>query len=597
MVEFKLIEGDCFKVRFPQDDFELIGKANSIPGAKHVKKGGYWKWPLSVRTYRQLKDAFGVEHKELDSDIISRLILPHENKPQEEPFARHQHRAVEACLKDFRLMIDMDLYQEAPRKPLLPRGFALFMEMGTRKTATSINIVDTLHVNGYAKTCMVIVDLSIVDTWANSDPAAGELARHSSVDHLTFTATGNKATKEAAIETYNNFDFNGMKWLILNPEAIGSIKTVGRKKEYCYTKGLEDAKPDFLIIDESTLTKNHTTQRGKLIERLLYNTPYKLIMSGNPTPKGGHEIFGQYKIMDKGIFGDNFYKFRDKFFDIDYFNGIAGMKEEREEEFQSLFHSGCYVARKKDCLDLPPKTYERRTYEMGKEQARAYKEMRKHAVTAFEDLSCSADIVLVKYLRLSQITAGFLPLEDESGELIKLKRFDKQPGLDALMKDIWSLPNDEQFVVWGRFQEEIEMITERLIEEGITTTMFYGPTKSADRIEAKRLFREKEVRAFVASDAASKGLNDLKGATYAFYYSNSYKTESRQQSEDRNHRSGSVGDKITYTDYFARLDGKPTIDDDVFKTITEDMDYSDALLERRKKKGASIEFDFTAPSD
>ena len=587
MIQFKFIEGDCFKVKLPEDDWESISKVQSIPGGKYMRKGEYWKFPLSIRIYRQLKEKLGIEHKELDRDIQYIPIAMHDNKPQEEPFAEHQHKAVCFSLGNMgfhRVPSEMVKCWGGYEKPLLPRGFALFMEMGTRKTSTSINIVDTLYVNGYIKTCMVIVDLSIVDTWVNPDPTAGELARHSSVRHLTFTATGNKKTKEAAINSFNTFPFKGMKWLVFNPETIGRIKTVGKKKVFDYTEGLEEAKPDFLIIDESTIIKNHAANRSKLIERLLYQTPYKIIMSGNAIPKGGHEVFGQYNVTDKGIYGDNFYKFRDKFFTIDFFNNVDKVIPEKKEEFETLFHSGCFVARKKDCLDLPPKTYEHRTYEMGKEQAKAYKEMKVDAITAMEDLSCSAEVVITKYLRLSQIAGGYLPLEDEMGKLVELRRFKEQPGLDAMIKDIWCLPDGEQFVIWARFQEEIVMISERLNAEGITNALFYGPTKNKDRIEAKRQFREKEIRAIILSSAGSKGLNDLKGATYVFYYSNNYSAETRQQSEDRNHRSGSKGEKITYTDYLARLDGKKTVDDDVLATLKNNKDFSDALLERKKQK-------------
>lgn len=586
MVQFKFIEGDCFKVKLPEDDFRALNILLSIPGGRHMKKGDYWKFPLSIRIYRQLKEKLGVSHPELDRELAQHLIQVHDNIEQSEPFGMHQHEAVHRSLKAFGFehTCPSTLKICTRSKPLIPRGFALFMEMGTRKTSTAINIVDTLHANGFVKTCMVIVDLSIVDTWVNPDPAAGELARHSSIRHLTFTAAGSKKTKEAAINSFNTFPFKGMKWIVLNPETIGRIKTVGKKKEFVYTEGLEDAKPDFLIIDESTIIKNHAANRSKLIERLLYSAPYKIIMSGNAIPKGGHEVFGQYKVTDKGIYGDNFYKFRDKFFTIDFFNNVDKIIPEKKEEFEALFHSGCFVARKKDCLDLPPKTYEHRTYEMGKEQARAYKEMKVHAITAMEDLSCSAEVVITKYLRLSQIAGGYLPLEDENGKLKELRRFKEQPGLDAMMKDIWCLPNDEQFVIWARFQEEIEMISERLAAGGIANALFYGPTKTKDRIEAKRQFREKEIRAMILSSAGSKGLNDLKGATYVFYYSNNYSAETRQQSEDRNHRSGSKGEKITYTDYLARLDGKKTVDDDVLATLKSNKDFSDALLERKKQR-------------
>jgi SNF2 family DNA or RNA helicase len=322
-----------------------------------------------------------------------------------------------------------------------------------------------------------------------------------------------------------------------------------------------------------------------LIEKLLYQAPYKIIMSGNPVPKGGHEIFGQYLFMDKGIYGDNFYKFRDKFFDLDYFRGISGMKGQKKEEFDKLFHSGCFVVRKDECLDLPPKVYERRHYQMSPEQSKAYKEMHKDAVTAFDDLSCSADVVITKYLRLSQIAGGYLPLEDLDGKLKELRRFKEQPGLDLMVVDLLSLPSDEQVVIWARFKEEIEMISERLTKEGIGNVCFYGPVKVKDRIEARRQFREQEVRAFISSSAGARGLNDLIGATYVFYYSNDYSADNRQQSEDRNHRSGTEGDKVTYVDYIANCQGyKHQIDEEVLTVLQSNKDYSTALLEQRKAK-------------
>ena len=583
MVEFKFIEGECFKIRLPDnDDFELVNRANSIPGAKYIKSKDYWKWPLSVRIYRALKEAFGVEDERLDEELNPMEIAFHENL-NSDTFGGWQRLGVMLTLKEFGFTFAQSPYLEDEiRNPLLPRGFALFMEMGTRKTSTVINIVDTLFVNDYVKSALVIAPLPVIDTWANSDPEVGQLSCHSSIPHLTFTATGSKATKEVAISSFKDFKTKAMKWLLMNPEGIGSVKTVKRKKVHTYTKGLEEATPDFLIIDESTIIKNYNTARGKLIEKLLYHTPYKIIMSGNPTPKGGHEIFGQYLVMDKGVFGDNFYRFRDRYFNLDYFNGIDSPKEEKEKEFNDLFHSSCYVVRKDDCLDLPPKTYESRVFEMGPEQLKAYKKMKKHALVAYEDLSCAAEVVITKYLRLSQITGGFLPLEDEEGKLVELRRFSQQPALDAMVADILLLPDHEQGVIWARFQEEIVMISERLTEEGITNAKFYGPVKNKDRIEARRQFREKEIRAFISSSAGSKGLNDLIGSTYVFYYSNDYSAETRQQSEDRNHRSGVSGEKVTYTDYIA----KDSIDIAVLKVLRDNKNYSDSLLEERKRRKA-----------
>lgn len=588
-VEFKFVKGECFKVQVEEGDWDSISILNKIPGAKFMKKGGFWKLPISLRIYKQLKESFDFVCPTLESEHIPYIIASHQSKTT---LRAHQKEAVQLslkemgfnlldkrpkCFKDFECLCDRGFY--------ISRGFALFMEMGTGKTLTAISIADTLHVNGFIKKALVIAPLPIVDIWGNSDPEVGELAKHSAVQHLTFTATGNKKTKEAALSTYNNWKTPAMKWLLINPESIGRIRKIKKKKELIYAEGLEEATPDIVIIDESTIIANQGTARGELIVKLFYHAPYKLILSGNPTPKGGHQIYGQYLFMDQGIYGNNFFKFREKYFNLDYFKGIAGMKPEEKDEFDSLFHSGCYIARKKDCLDLPPKVYERRHYEMSKEQTQTYKDMHKHAVAAFDDLSCTADVVITKYLRLSQIAGGYLPLEDEDGKLVSLRRFKEQPGLDLMVVDLLSLPSGEQVVIWARFQEEIEMVSERLTKEGITNVCFYGPVKVKDRIEARRKFREEEVRAFISSSAGARGLNDLIGATYVFYYSNDYSADRRQQSEDRNHRSGTEGDKVTYVDYIAHCpDYKHQIDEEVLTVLQSNKDYSTALLEQRKAK-------------
>jgi SNF2 family DNA or RNA helicase len=453
--------------------------------------------------------------------------------------------------------------------------------MGTRKTSTSINIVDTLHVNGYVRKALVIAPLSIVDTWGNKDPKVGELAKHSSIKHLTFTLTGTKSNKDKVAKVMHmQAKSKAMQWTLINPESIGKRVKIKKKKAYQYNFDFENLLPDVVIIDESTIIQNHDTARGELIERLLYLAPYKIIMSGNPIPKGGHQVFGQYLFMDKGIYGDNYFKFKNKFFEINYFKGIDGIKPEKEKEFNELFHSGCFVVRKDECLELPPKVYERRYYQMSPEQAKAYAQMKKDAVATMDDLSCSAEVVITKYLRLSQIAGGFLPLEDEMGKLVELRRFKDQPGLDLMIVDLLSLPTDEQVVIWARFKEEIEMIQERLTKEGIVSAVFYGPSSKEERIEARRQFRDKEIKAIVCSSAAARGLNDFIGSNYSFRYSNDYSADNRGQSEDRQHRSGVVGEKVLYVDYVAQ----GTIDEDVLDVLQSNKDYSTALLELRKSK-------------
>jgi SNF2 family DNA or RNA helicase len=102
--------------------------------------------------------------------------------------------------------------------------------------------------------------------------------------------------------------------------------------------------------------------------------------------------------------------------------------------------------------------------------------------------------------------------------------------------------HDGPAVIWARFTSDIEDIASFLREQDHKVATYYGNTSPADRDEAVRAFKAGEIDYFVANpDAAGTGLDGLQVAQLAVYYSNSFRAESRWQSEDRLHRLGMAG--------------------------------------------------------
>jgi SNF2 family DNA or RNA helicase len=255
------------------------------------------------------------------------------------------------------------------------------------------------------------------------------------------------------------------------------------------------------------------------------------------------------------------------------FNKITAFKN--AVMFEERFHSISFRKKKQDCLSLPPKVYERQYVYMTAEQEKAYRMMESEALAAYEDLNCAAPFVITKYLRLSQIAGGIFPgVDADENKIIKL--FDPNPKLERLVEVIDELPKGEQIVVWARFRKEIEFIYDRLTAEGYTCVKFYGGVGYKEKIEARAMFKDKQAQIFIGNPASGgKGLNDLIGATWVIYYSNDYSAENRQQSEDRNHRNGTI--KVTYIDLITNK----TIDGEVLSVLQQNKDYSDALLDRK----------------
>lgn len=432
----------------------------------------------------------------------------------------------------------------------LSRGAALFAQMGVGKTKVLIDVAEILYLNRIIKNVLVIAPLSILGTWND------ELKKHSSRSSwIELVGTKKQRIKNLSFMQYMKDGY--LHWGLINADGVGVIKGE-----------LNSSFFDLIIIDESTIIKNRTTQRSKIVIELFQGAKYKVIASGNPIPKSADEIFSQYEFVEPAIFGDSYYKFVERYFELDYFNKIVDLKN--ADEFYQKFHSIAFVKKKQDCLDLPPKIYERIFVDMSPEQTRIYTEMEKDAIATYKDSSCVAPVTITKFLRCSQIAGGIFP--SESGE----KVLEPNPKLDALIEVINGLPFEEQIVVWARFQKEIELIDERLKQEGISCVTFYGVTKYNERLEARKSFKEKLARVFIGNPSTGgKGLNDLIGATTVIYYSNDYSAENRQQSEDRNHRNGTV--KVTYIDLLMRN----TIDIQVLQVLQQNKDFSDSILNKQ----------------
>jgi SNF2 family DNA or RNA helicase len=450
---------------------------------------------------------------------------------------------------------------------MLNHGAALLMDMGTMKTKTVIDTAEIMHSLGLIRNTLVITVLEITDTWGGD---GGQLEQHSSRSAWAI-ATGSKSKRLKAIEEVkwgSLHDSTTLCWLIIN---VDGVKTV--EKEIC------DLRPDLVIIDESTVIKSRQADRTKLILESFSNARYKIIMTGNIMPKGAHEVFSQYKFVDEGVFGSKFSRFQEDHLEVDYFGAFIRLKD--PERFHKTLHSIAYRVTKDECLSLPPKVYERVVVEMTSEQKKAYKEMEEEAMASYDDLNCAAPFVITKFLRCSQIAGGFFPGvkadEDGAGEMTA-RPITPNPKIEVLIDMIQRLPANEQIVIWARFRMEIAAIHARLQKEGISSVTFYGGVSRNARIEARHTFSSREARVFIGNaSSGGKGLNDLVGAGYVFYYSNDYSAENRQQSEDRNHRPGIRTDRsVTYIDLIT----KGTIDEEVVDVLKSNKDFSDALLSR-----------------
>ena len=126
---------------------------------------------------------------------------------------------------------------------------------------------------------------------------------------------------------------------------------------------------------------------------------------------------------------------------------------------------------KSDCLDLPEKLYTKRSVAMTPEQLKAYVEMKKSAITFFENNPMTAASVLTQMIRLHQITCGHVKTDDGEVKAIKNNRIKEL--LQVLQE------TDGKVIIWAVYRHDIQTIEKEIADEygKETVASYYGILK------------------------------------------------------------------------------------------------------------------------
>jgi SNF2 family DNA or RNA helicase len=222
-------------------------------------------------------------------------------------------------------------------------------------------------------------------------------------------------------------------------------------------------------------------------------------------------------------------------------------------------------------LNLPPKLYQRLVFDMVPEQRRIYDQLRKEYMVELDNgVLITAELAMVRILRLQQVACGYLPNPDDpKGEPISVPK-GENPRLAAFtdwLEDIGS----QQVIVWGRFTRDVDLITRTL---GPPRCVRYdGQVSQKEKERSLDLFMSGKRQICVAK-AASMGMGlTLINSSLSFYYSNTFSLLERLQSEDRQHRLGQHN-PVTYVDLIAAK----TVDEKILRSLRENFEMSQRVV-------------------
>ncbi len=427
--------------------------------------------------------------------------------------------------------------------------YALHWEQGTGKTKALLDNATKLHKRGEIDGVLVVAPNGVHRNWVTD-----EIPLHATNMHGAFFTSGKAKTQKhkrmmnAALES----DF---------PLIAMSFEGFMTKAGTDYAKKFFKNRKVMFIVDESTGIKTPGAKRTKRIVAAGKLVEYRRNATGTPVANSPLDIYSQFLFLDQNFWKargfSNYYVFKN-YFGI-WVKGVNKQQGGREfqhcvgfrnlEELHEMIAPYASRVTKDEVLDLEPKLYSKRYFELTKEQRRVYGELKDQAITFVDKydaerervlteggtpdpLIVAAPLAIVRLLRLHQVTSGYLPADDEDEETM-VPLGTSNPRLECLMTLLEEVPHSA--IIWARFRHDIDLIMERLGERAVR---YDGKVNDEDRAKNKAAFNAGDAQFFVGNPAAGgKGLTLITART-VIYYNNDFRLENRLQSEDRAHRIG-----------------------------------------------------------
>jgi SNF2 family DNA or RNA helicase len=440
------------------------------------------------------------------------------------------------------------------------------MEMGTGKSKVLIDNMSILYDKGLINGALIIAPKGVYKNWFDSEIPT-HMADHIEKKMVLWESSAGKS-KEKELDTLFKSSYD-LHILIMNVEALST------KKGKQFAEKFLSCHKTLMAIDESTTIKNPGANRTKNIIAIGKHVTYKRILTGSPVTKSPLDLYTQCWFLDPWLLDQqSYYSFRTRYALTRKIN-VSGRQVEIVVGYRNLGELSDKIkpfshrVLKDDCLDLPPKTYMKRTIQLTEEQRKVYKQMKDIALATLNGKLTTTHNVITQLMRLHQITCGHFKSDDGQTQKIASNR------LDELMDVLSEM--EGKAVIWAHYRYDIEVIVEAIKKEygDKSVVTYYGDTSTDDRQKAIKLIQDpkSEVRFIVGTPQTGGYGITLTGASTMIYYSNGYDLEKRQQSEARIDRIGQTKN-MTYIDIIA----EGTVDEKIVKALRTKVNIATEVM-------------------
>ena len=324
-------------------------------------------------------------------------------------------------------------YQDKSIAWVLPRKCAgLIMDMGLGKTVIVETVIaDLLHtIRAMRYPALVVGPIRVIKTvWRQ------EAAKWTHTQGLRFSLVYGDIKKRlrALQEPADVYLINphNIRWLVGGPRqsdlgrmvdeldltfSTHKLLMTDKTRELPGVAKVLKLQFGMLVVDESSLFKDPSTQRFKALRSVVPEFERRLILTGTPRPQSMLNMWSQAFILDGGQrLGTSFYRFRERFFTkADYEGHSWELRPGAEDYIHRLLQDIMLRLDAKDWLQLPPTISNPVYVELPDEAMVLYKEFEREMVIKLRQSGreVTAANMAVYSGKAQQVSNGALYYED-----------------------------------------------------------------------------------------------------------------------------------------------------------------------------------------
>ena len=432
--------------------------------------------------------------------------------------------------------VDLHDYQkEAVDFALTHPNVALFMMLGSGKTATTLTAIARLKSEFMVNKVLVVAPLRVARTVWPKEP---EQWRHLSGLRVV-QVLGDQKKRLKALDTPADI-------YAINRENIAwLVEHYGKKWPF-----------DMVVIDESRSFSDPQSKRFKALKSVLDKVQRIVLLTGTPTPQGVGDLWAQVYLLDRGArLGRTISAFRSRWFDHNAWTHTWTPKKHAQGEIEKLISDISLVVETYD--GLPDGTRNIIECPLPDDVMKAYREFEEERIIELAGAEVTPANAAVLAGKLLQFASGQL-YDDNRGvhEIHNVK-------LDALAELVENLDGAPLLVAYA-FRHELERIKRRFPK----ARMLDKTQATIDEWNAGKI-----PLLLAAPASAGHGLNLQHGGANLCWFSMTWSLELYQQFNARLARQGQKRPVVLH-----HLIAPGTLDEAVLKALDGKADGQARLL-------------------